>query len=189
MRKLEDVGFASTAVKLYNRVVQRGDNSIITEKEFSEKDLEGFRNVIKEHIASSESPLNRATPLWSEHGITYADYGENSPSKNMIGMFTFYKNKDGDFIIKDRYNFNDSNDFFGPENNPLEEIWAAVRYGTPSAIAADVGQRVAPSGKGAPIEINLGKIKGLEDYTNGKWAKEEARLKRYRDAKEKEKLR
>jgi hypothetical protein len=145
-----------------------------TEK-FTEKDLTPeYQNVLKE-IASKN--INKGY-------IDYEDYGIKSINrplyknitdarfnlKTLIGKGKVELDKEGNVLIKDNFNFNDKKDIKSLKDLKLalQDIYGAFT-GT-SESAAGVGGLYSAirqgakyfgsgPGEGAPIEINLGKLK------------------------------
>ena len=73
---------------------------------------------------------------------------------NLLGAFVFSKDKDGNVTIKDTYDFNEGID----ENKVPTSRKIRQLFEDPQKIAAGIGYKAIPEGKGIPIKINLGKI-------------------------------
>jgi hypothetical protein len=147
-----------------------------SKEKFTEKDLTPeYQNVLRE-IASKN--VNKGS-------IGYEDYGIKSINqplyknitdarynlKTLLGKAKVEVNKEGNLLIKDSFDFNDKKDIKSLKDLKfaLQDIYgafigesksAAGVGGLYSAIRQGAKYLGSGPGEGAPVEINLGKLKG-----------------------------
>ena len=191
------------------------------DKEFTEKDLsESYLNTLRKLAANSIDPgvidyldyLKETDPTTYERYLKsldttmgnkhkYADSflgNVNIADKNynlatLLGQAGYTKNKDGDLVITDTFNFNDAGkrarepdfkekilqlaDYF--RNPPSYSGYGVYKNNDPSlttklySTARKAAQMFGPGNKkGMPIKINLGPAEGILNTKSGKKAKE-----------------
>lgn len=181
----ENVGIGGDELKLYNRVVGRGDTSPVTEKDLSSKSVEFLSSVLTSandqdrasRISTSgvrpfvfedynkHLPAYVSQPVYLDEKISWAPRVKMSDRRpitgaidtaksvaSVLGRFG-YRNVDSKtFEVTDVYDFN-KEDLFKNPTPMVEKPISMMR--NPMAYAADLGARLVPPGKGAPVKIKI----------------------------------
>jgi hypothetical protein len=140
----EKAGVGGKAVKIFNDFIQRGRTDPITEKDFSNSELNSFRKLIETKIEKTGKNAG---------AIHYKDYDNQAIDQNIIGQFTFKKNSDGSIDIKDTYDFNPKALTTPGNNNELVQMLSA--FVAPQRLGQVIGAKVLPDGKGIPVHIRI----------------------------------
>lgn len=168
----EDVGIGGDKLKIYNRVVGRGDTSPITEKDLSPKSMKFLSDMVNRSYTERGDGAFRSMNDYNTYGpkmnLGFNELHPSLPPKIMgmdavsdaykhdvyqvLGRFNYAKDKDdGSSInISDTYDFNYP---FAGTKNPLVRALTAITG--PRNYAVDLAHRVVPPGKGAPVNIKI----------------------------------
>lgn len=137
----EWLGLGGTPLKLYNDVIQRGRKEPITEKDFPHRELAAYRDLVLKKARDTGR---------SEGNIDYPDYVGTGLPQGSLGGFRYRVTDDGNVAITDRYDFNANRGAPTDQNMAVRALGALF---APMHAAAAVGRKVAPSGKGVPVNM------------------------------------
>ena len=147
LKAYENYGPRDTAVKLYNDAVQRNRTDPITEKDFSDEELESMQRLVLAHAKNSGK---------NQGHIDYPDYlkYKSDFDSNILGGFDYSIDADGRVIVTDTYDFNANRGAPGDSNEILQGIAAVAN---PRGLAAEIGRKKIPDtgGHGIPVKISL----------------------------------
>jgi len=148
-----------------------GGKETLTEQNLKEKELDALRQgVVRAKAAGKENLEYKDYATQGEGQSQYADVGGGGgfgdffekvfdpaySMKTTIGQATIEEDKDGNTIIVDRYNFNDSDDKFS-----FMGLMSGIKraglspYAQLRNIAKELG---SGEGEGSEVRINLGRI-------------------------------
>jgi hypothetical protein len=144
LRAIESAGFGGAPLKLYNDVVQRGRTAPITREDIQPHDAANLLDIVNRKIAATGQ---------ASGSIDYRDYGNSPVSQNLLGGFRY--DASGDKVrISDTYDFNRNRDDGWGENRLAQALSALAN---PRGLAASIGRKIAPDGRGVPVIIDLDK--------------------------------
>jgi len=154
----EKTGLASTRVRLYNDIVQRGRTEPITEKDLSSDELRQLKELVRfkaERSGKSSGKVDYKDYQDYTASRSYKDQWNNPTlTTDILGGFK-YSIKNGKITVEDTYDFNTGGKFTEHDNNSLLQALAFVA--DPYHLAAAIGRKVVPNkkGKGIPVNISL----------------------------------
>jgi hypothetical protein len=132
-----------TPLKLYNDVVQRGRKEPISEKDLTPAELKKLGGAVRKKGGAVGS-------------FDYPDYRANMPTSHdlshTLGGFQYEIDDDANVTVRDTYDFNTAKG--SPTDNDLAMQIFSFLF-EPRALAAAAGRKVAPPGKGLPVNIHI----------------------------------
>ena len=154
-----------------------GDETKVTEHDLSEKELAALTKTVKTARSKKKDVIeyeDYETHDKSKKNAQYVDVGAGGSTKDFVkklsdpaysmkttlGQAQITMDKEGNTIIRDRYNFNDSDGTF-----KLTRFLKGMKNAglSPYKQMRNIGKELgSPEGSGAEVEINLGKINEKE---------------------------
>ena len=171
----EDVGVSDDRLKIYNRVVGRGDTSPITENDLSKDTLSFLSSMVRSKDRDGGGSVSY--PDYKKYGIK-RDVGFNEIHQSLpstiggmplikgyqgdsgaakllqtLGQFSYKADGKGGFLVSDNYDFNPRDKSKHPGISPVEK--PVTMLTDPLYYARELGGRVVPPGKGAPVRVKI----------------------------------
>lgn len=139
---MESLGIGGKKLQLFNRALN--NDSPITETDFEKSNLDQFKSIV----------LSKAKQTGKSKGvISNKDYIGSSLDRGIIGRFNWEIIGD-DIVITDTYDFNKV-ELSEDTDNAIIEVLGSVF--APGQMAASIGRKLLPEGKGLPIKIKIPK--------------------------------